>query len=233
MRNVFVVVHAESRHHNEGLVGGWYDSELSVAGREQALQVAAEVGRSAPVGAPSRVHSSDLRRAVQTAEPIASALNADLVELHELRELSYGIAEAVQERGSTLASSRRLPTTDSTTDSGIEGAETKRQLAERVYEAVGSILADDFEQQVIVTHGFALTFVVMAWCRTPIGAVGWVNLRSSPDGITHLVEDDSSRTAPCEAERDCAPRHLEPSRMRRSSGPRLGSPAPGCSAAAA
>ena len=190
MRDVLVVVHAASKHHDEGLVGGWYDSDLSTAGRAQAVQVAAAVRRSVPVGAPCRVYSSDLRRAVQTAEPIASSLDTDLVELHGLRELSYGIAEGRPEAWLDARFVPAPPENRLDHDSGIDGAETKRQFAARVYEAVGSILADDVEHQVVVTHGFALTFVVMAWCRVPIEAVGWVNLRSSPGGITHLVEDD-------------------------------------------
>ena len=193
MRDVFVVVHAASKHHDEGLVGGWYDSELSPAGRGQAVQVAAEVRRSVPAGAPCRVYSSDLRRAVQTAEPIASALHADLVELPGLRELSYGVAEG---RPEAWLDARFVPAPpDDRLDhgSGIEGAETKRTFAARVYGAVDSILTEDVGHQVIVTHGFALTFVVMAWCRIPIEGVGWVNLRSSPGGITHLAEDDHFR----------------------------------------
>ncbi len=189
MRDVFVVVHAESQHHNEGLVGGWHDSELSQAGCEQAVRVAAEVRRSVPLGVQCRVYSSDLRRAVQTAAPIASSLEADLVELRGLRELSYGVAEG---RPQAWLNERILPAPpDNRLDhgSGIEGAETKRQFAARVYEAVDQILAENLEYQVIVTHGFALTFVVMAWSRVPIEAVGWVNLRSTPGGITHLAED--------------------------------------------
>lgn len=193
MRDVFVVVHAESEHHNEGLVGGWYDSELSEVGREQAARVAAEVRRSVPVGVPCRVYTSDLRRAVQTAEPIASSLEADVVELRGLRELSYGAAEGRPEAWLTERFVPAPPDDRLDHGSGIEGAETKRQFATRVYDAVDQILAEDFEHQVVVTHGFALTFVVMAWARVPIEAVGWVNLRSTPGGITHLAEDDFFR----------------------------------------
>lgn len=42
----------------------------------------------------------------------------------------------------------------------------------------------------VVTHGFALTFVVSAFMRLPIDALGYVNFRSSPGGITVLCDDD-------------------------------------------
>lgn len=193
VREVFAVVHTASRHHDEGLVGGWYDSELSAAGVEQAERTAAALRRSIPDGAPCRVYSSDLRRAVQTAEAIASSLGVDLVRLPGLRELSYGVAEGrseswLQERYVPAPPEDRLDH-----DGGIEGAETKRAFATRVYDAMDRILAEDFRHQVVVTHGFALTFVVMAWVRVPVEHTGWVNLRSTPGGITHLAEDDHFR----------------------------------------
>jgi len=36
MRNVYVVAHAQSLHHIERRVGGWYDTSLTDLGREQA-----------------------------------------------------------------------------------------------------------------------------------------------------------------------------------------------------
>ncbi len=190
MRDVFVVTHTEAEHHTAGLVGGWFDSELTPNGREQAELVAAEIRNAVPSGEPCRVYSSDLRRASQTAQPIAAALGTDVVEMAGLRELSYGAAEGrpqawLDERFTPAPAHDRLDH-----DSGIEGAETKRQLASRIDDALQEILAEDLRYQVIVTHGFALTFVVMAWARVPVESVGWINLRSTSGGITHLAEDD-------------------------------------------
>ena len=193
MRDLWVVVHAEAQHHVDGLVGGWYDSELTPTGRAQADRVARELRRSIPDGAEVGVYSSDLRRAAQTAEPIASALGARTVELPGLRELSYGEAEG---RPQAWLDERFTPAPDHDRldhGSGIDGAETRRQLATRVRDAVGRILADDLEHQVVVTHGFALTFVVMAWAKVPVDSTGWVNLRAGAASITHLVEDDVFR----------------------------------------
>ncbi|HVM09221.1 MAG TPA: histidine phosphatase family protein [Acidimicrobiales bacterium] len=190
MRNIFVVVHAEAEHHLRGIVGGWHDSQLTSRGLDQAASVADAVRAWVPVGAPCQVYSSDLSRARQTAAPIAASLGADVVTDARLRELSYGAAEG---RPDAWLQARFVPAPeDNRLDHGsnIEGAETKRQFASRIYAAMDDILAADIEHQVIVTHGFALTFVVMAWARIPIEAVGWVNLSSTAGGITHLAEDD-------------------------------------------
>jgi probable phosphoglycerate mutase len=73
---------------------------------------------------------------------------------------------------------------------GIPGAETKREFVTRIYRAVDRILASSCPYQVVVTHGFALTFVVAAWIKMPLEATGYVAVRATSGGITRLVEDD-------------------------------------------
>ena len=52
------------------------------------------------------------------------------------------------------------------------------------------ITARTAEWQVIVTHGFALTFVVTAWIQMPPASLGYANFRSKPGSITTLRHDD-------------------------------------------
>ena len=44
--------------------------------------------------------------------------------------------------------------------------------------------------QVVVTHGFALTFVIAAWIKMPLASLGYVNFLAKPASITTLREDD-------------------------------------------
>jgi len=44
--------------------------------------------------------------------------------------------------------------------------------------------------QIIVTHGFALTFVVAAWIKMPLDSASYFAVRPTSGGITHLFEDD-------------------------------------------
>lgn len=44
--------------------------------------------------------------------------------------------------------------------------------------------------QVVVTHGFALTFVVAFWIGMPFEALGSVSFRAPSGSITVLREDD-------------------------------------------
>ena len=63
-------------------------------------------------------------------------------------------------------------------------------FAQRVYAVMDAILESSCEHQVIVTHGFAVTFVLASWIRMPIESLGYVNFRAASGSITLLREDD-------------------------------------------
>lgn len=99
MRNVYVVTHTESQHHLDGVVGRWHDSDLSPRGEEQAARVAQAVLALIPDGAARAVYTSDLRRAVQTATPVAAALASIFRDLGRRRGLMVRRCSLVHGRG--------------------------------------------------------------------------------------------------------------------------------------
>jgi len=191
VRTVYVVTHPESAHHVDGLVGGWHDSELTARGRAHADDIAEEIRRRVPEDASVSVFSSDLARAAEVAHRIGARLDVPVTLDEGLREKSYGAAEG---RPQQWLDDRFVPppaTGDRMGhDEGVEGAETKRDFAERVYAAVDRALASPAAHVVLVTHGFALTFVCAAFTRLPVEGLGYLNLRGRSGGITTLREDD-------------------------------------------
>lgn len=193
IRQLFVVTHTESQHHLDHLVGGWYDSDLSAAGREQARLVAAELGRTIPSGVPVALHTSDLRRTRQTAEPIAERFGVEARSSPLLREMSYGVAEGRPQR---WLDERYVPAPDDNRldhHPGVDGAESKRRFAERIYAAMDLILADSCATQVVVTHGGTIGMIIAAWAKIPLESAGWFAFTTTPGGITHLIEDGRFR----------------------------------------
>lgn len=191
MKTVYVVTHPETTHHVAGLVGGWYDSELTETGRREAAAIADRIRELVPTGTEVELFASDLRRTVQTARAVADVLEVEPVLLPDLREKSYGVAGGRPQR---WLDERFVPppaTGDRMNhDEGIEGAETKLDLATRVYRAMETITSRPCDHQVIVTHGFVLTFVIGAWIRLPLAAAGYASFRSTSGGISCLHEDD-------------------------------------------
>lgn len=191
VRTLYVVTHPEAQHHTDGLVGGWFDSSLTPAGRAQADRIAARVRDLVPVGADVELYSSDLARAVQTAEPLAAVLQVEPVLVPGLREKSYGDAEGMPQSWLDARFVPPPPVGDRMGHhEGVAGSETRRELGSRVYQAVDAVLSSGCSHQVVVTHGFAVTFIVAAWIGMPLESTGLVNVRVSSGSITLLEEDD-------------------------------------------
>lgn len=193
MKNLFVVTHTQSIHHVENRVGGWYDTGLTAQGEADAGVTADQL--AATIGdAPVEIFSSDLLRASQTAAIIADRFSCPVETTGDLRELSYGSAGGMPQ---AWLDARQIPAPDNDRmdhRGGIDDGETRREIAERVYRAIDRITSRPCENQIIVTHGFALTFVVAAWIGMPIEAVGFVSFPAKSGSITHLRQDDYWRS---------------------------------------
>ena len=191
MKNIYVVTHTESIHHVEEKVGGWFDTELTDIGRAQAQLVAEQLmdllGSQTPI-----ILSSDLLRSRETASIVAAQFKCSLNLTSDLREISCGIAEGKPQ--SWLDARFKPAPDDNRLDHRIiDQAETKREFSKRIYRVVDKIVSSDQPNHIVVTHGYAMTFVVACWIRMPLEAAGYVNFRSSSGGITHLQEDDFLR----------------------------------------
>ncbi|WP_327094924.1 hypothetical protein OIE68_33305 [Nocardia vinacea] len=51
-------------------------------------------------------------------------------------------------------------------------------------------MADTAHDHVVITHGYALTFVNTTWMQIPVDTVGFASFATSPGAITHLRLDD-------------------------------------------
>jgi probable phosphoglycerate mutase len=178
-------------HHVDGLVGGWFDADLTGRGRAHASRIAETLSGQVPAGAAVDVYSSDLLRARRTAEVVGVRLGAGVRLDADLREKSYGEAEGrpkawLAERfAPPPATGERLRHHE-----GVPGAETRWDLAVRAYAALDRILQSPVGHQVVVTHGGTVTFLLAAWIGMPIDAAGRVGFPVSPGSITVLHEDD-------------------------------------------
>lgn len=137
------------------------------------------------------MYSSDLIRAAHTAEAIGDALGVVPIVDTRFREKSYGEAGG---RPQEWLDRRFVPPPAMgermAHDEGIPGAETKIVFAQRIYDAMGTVLDSSCRHQVIVTHGGALTFAVSAWIKMPIESADYVSFRAPSGSISVLSEDD-------------------------------------------
>ena len=135
--------------------------------------------------------TSDLRRTRRTAEIIGGRVGRrPRPSDPRFREKSYGEAGG---RPQAWLDARFVPP-PAVGDrlhhrEGVAGAETRLDVAVRVYEAMTEVLALDVDELVIVTHGFTAGLVVAAWIGMPIDAAGHVAFPVRSGSITTLRED--------------------------------------------
>ena len=150
---------------------GRSDPPLSQRGSETAERLAANLGAIAPV---SRIVTSPLRRAVQTAEPIARVIGSPLVVDARWRETDFGEAEGltfdeVQRRWPELA--RSLLAGDADID--WPGGERHRDLVPRVESAWADLVSDfGAGRAIVVSHGGPIMVVLrlVSPGATPVSA---------------------------------------------------------------
>jgi len=192
VKDIFAVTHAQSFHHTENKVGGWYDTGLTKRGRHDAMAVAERL--AALIGDQAvEIYSSDLKRAAETAAAIGDRLGQPVAETASLREISYGAAEG---KPQDWLDARYMPAPDENRldhDGGIEGGESRREVALRVYPFIDEIVARPCVTQIVVTHGFTLSMVIAAWQRIPIDGAGFMAFPAKSGSITHLRQDDFFR----------------------------------------
>lgn len=88
---LYLVRHGQSAGNAEGRFGGHSPTPLSELGKQQAELVAQALARENI----NAIYTSDLFRAVQTAEPLAKLLDLPIVKTDAFRERNVGVLEGL------------------------------------------------------------------------------------------------------------------------------------------
>lgn len=153
IRTLILIRHGETDWNAEGRWQGQCDVPLNETGRAQAGLLAARLQRlwasGLFPGPPQRLWTSDLSRAVETAQLLGLELPLE-IDLR-LRERSFGSWEGKthQELGHTPVSGERAP-----------DAEPAEAVWERVLAAVETIWQTEEPVSLIVGHGGALRAIL-------------------------------------------------------------------------
>jgi len=153
-RILYLARHGETSWNREGRWQGHTDIALNDVGHGQARWLG-ELLRGRDI---ARIHSSDLRRARQTAEAAAEILGvAQVVIDAELRERSFGVFEGLT-REECAARHPELWTSYRADPRHVPpGAESQEALAARMHaavrRAVARLHASDDASVLVVSHG--------------------------------------------------------------------------------
>jgi 2,3-bisphosphoglycerate-dependent phosphoglycerate mutase len=167
MTRFIVVRHGQTRWNVEKRVQGQEDSPLTAEGLAQAEAIGERLARE-------HFHvlvSSDLGRAMQTAEPIARRSGLPILRDARLRERHFGEGEGlyydeIDRRWPDAFS--RVRETDP--DAMIPGGETRRQFHDRVHRAFEALVREHEGRRVaVVTHGGVLAALYRMVHSIPVG----------------------------------------------------------------
>lgn len=156
---LYLIRHGQSAGNAEGRFGGHSATPLSTLGREQARLTAEALAKEAI----NAIYSSDLLRAVQTAEPLAKALDLEIATSPAFRERNVGVLE-----GLTFDESRAefprdyYALVNRNIHHIITEGESYRHLLNRITGELRTILRKHRGERIaIFTHTGALCFMTL------------------------------------------------------------------------
>jgi broad specificity phosphatase PhoE len=134
--------HSTSVDNERGVATGWLPGELSERGRENAL----ELGKRRRDDGVDAVFTSDLGRAVETAEIAFGGSGIPIIEDRRLRECDYGEWNGMPRARLEAERSGRI-------DEPFPGGESYRDVVERVREFLDELSAEyDGKRVVVIGH---------------------------------------------------------------------------------
>ncbi len=156
---LFLVRHGQSDGNAKGRFGGHSPTPLSVLGEQQAELTAKALAKEKI----QVIYSSDLYRAVQTAEPLARILDLPIITTSAFRERKVGVLE-----GKTFDESKAEHPQDyyalvnRNIHHVITGGESYRQLLKRATAELHEVLrTHQGENVVIFSHTGAICYLTL------------------------------------------------------------------------
>jgi broad specificity phosphatase PhoE len=201
MTRLVFVRHGVTEANRIGYWQGWEETSLAPEGLAQADAVA---GRIASEFAPQTVYTSPLRRAVQTAEPIARAAACPLVLCDGLKEINFGQVSGltINQFRDRFASLFEAWTDKTNLDFHWPGGESRRGFFTRVWIALdGIIAAHPAGEVVIVAHGGSLRAALAHLLPTDFTDWWLYELGNTSLTVVEIAEDGN---ATLKSLNDCA-----------------------------
>jgi phosphoserine phosphatase len=179
--NIYVVRHGETLWNKEEVFRGRKDIPLNETGKKQAEKV----GACFTGVSPSRIISSPLRRAVETAEAISRTTGVLVETMEEFTDINFGTWEGL----SLLEVGERYPVDLSMWKTSpqkfrINGGETLAMVRERISGGLAKLTTAGEGAAAVVTHRVICKMIVLS-CLD-IGDEHFWDMKYDPASVTLL-----------------------------------------------
>lgn len=182
MADFIFIRHGETDWNRQQRFQGQIDVPLNELGQAQAQRL----GQRLAAEASDRLFSSDLQRAQQTAEPLATAWQAAPVLMQGLREQCFGVLEGLD----VPTIKAQYPDLwvqwlEHSADFALPGGESLRQFHARVMGAVKTLAEAHAGQRLaVVTHGGVLDMLWRTAHGLPLDGLRTCEIPNT--GLNHL-----------------------------------------------
>ena len=189
MKHIITVQHTQSIHHTNGMVGSWTDWDLTELGKIQADHIGKKLSDEL---ASKKVvlYSSDLKRAIQTAEEIAKYLGIKPIFRQELRERNLGkcCGKSVQ----WLRENTESP--ENTVDDRLfSDGESRRDAWNRLKPFYDEVINSEEENIIIVSHGDLLSIWNAMYIGLPLESFYDVDIHGPAGGVSYMIIGDDGK----------------------------------------
>ncbi|MBR5381854.1 MAG: histidine phosphatase family protein [Oscillospiraceae bacterium] len=172
MTKVYLIRHAEAEGNLYRRMHGWYNSAITVRGERQLSELAARF-RGVRLDA---VYSSDLNRAVKTAEAVAREAGLPVIATKRLREVCLGAWEDRPWGEATAFQPQQLLYFNNDPEKwSIEGGEPFERTQARMLSALTELAAaHDGGTIAAVSHGAAIRAALAAILHVPSAEISTI-----------------------------------------------------------
>ncbi len=154
---LIVVRHGTTENNQTHLITGQLDIGLAKEGLEQANELANELSKYQI----EAIYSSPLKRAIQTAEPIADKINLKITEDPRLMEVNYG--EFTGRPGTSTIPVFGKDSTELMNSYEFDlqpyGGESNEDLEKRIGSFIKDLKSQDYKTVLIVGHSGTLRWL--------------------------------------------------------------------------
>jgi 2,3-bisphosphoglycerate-dependent phosphoglycerate mutase len=156
---LYLVRHGQSAGNAEGRFGGHGPTPLSELGQQQAALAAHSLAKEKI----NVIYSSDLLRAVQTAEPLAKLLNIEINPTVDFRERHVGVLEGLTfDEARTQYPKDYFALVNREVAHIITSGESYRQLLDRTTETLNRILRKHRGERIVIfAHTGTICFLTL------------------------------------------------------------------------
>ncbi len=187
MQPIVMVRHGQATNTIEGAPGGWSDSPLTALGRRQSALLAERLRNEFKM-VRCRMVTSDLARAVETAQIVAEAVGLEPTPAIGLRAFNNGVAAGMTQQ---QAARHLKPISHPIMDWQMYPlAETLRQFYGRAAEYLQELTKTQDRVLLLVTHRGVIQNAVVWWLRLGAEVLGTASFRCAPASITVLDEGE-------------------------------------------